>query len=164
MSEDAETLLLRHEGGQVLVDTNILLLYFVGSFKRELVGQFKRVAQFRRQDFDVLLRLFAWIPDVVTTPHVLAEVNSLSGQLGEPDRSAYFEHFAAVIPLLDERHVPSAATAADPRFVKLGLTDTSLFAHGAGLLILTDDFRLSGHLTAAGLDSINFNHLRDFDF
>src|SRR5207237_10295950 len=100
MNDALENLLSRHRGGSILIDTNILLLLFVGAFDRKLIATFKRTATFLPDDFDLLLRLIGLVPRIVTTPHVLAEVNSLSGQLGEPKRTQYFAHFVTRIGLL----------------------------------------------------------------
>lgn len=161
MNDSLENLLSRHRGGSILIDTNILLLLFVGAFDRRLISTFKRTAAFVPEDFDLLLRLIGQIPTVVTTPHVLAEVNSLSGQLGEPRRTAYFAHFASRIGVLEERYVASASAAALAAFPRIGLTDGGILSlAGRELLVLTDDFRFSNFLAAANADYINFNHIR----
>jgi hypothetical protein len=54
---DFDSLILRYSQKGVLVDTNILLLYFVGKVNRERVARFKRTEQFLPEDFDILLRL-----------------------------------------------------------------------------------------------------------
>jgi hypothetical protein len=161
MNDSLENLLSRHRGGSILIDTNILLLLFVGAFDRKLIPVFKRTAAFLPEDFDLLLRLVGMIPKIVTTPHVLAEVNSLSGQLGEPKRTAYFAEFVTQIGVLDERYVASASAAAHAAFRRIGLTDAGILSlAGKELLVLTDDFRFSNFLAAADADYINFNHIR----
>jgi|tagenome__1003787_1003787.scaffolds.fasta_scaffold19297427_1 hypothetical protein len=161
MNDSLENLLSRHRGGSILIDTNILLLLFVGAFDRKLIPVFKRTATFLPEDFDLLLRLIGMIPKIVTTPHVLAEVNSLSGQLGEPKRTEYFARFVTQVGLLDERYVASASAAAHAAFPRIGLTDAGILSlAGKKLLVLTDDFRFSSFLAAANADHINFNHIR----
>lgn len=161
MSQTIRALVQRYRSPDVLVDTNILLLHFVGQFNRELIPRFKRTAQFTVEDYRLLSRLLGLFQKVVTTPHVLAEVNSLSGQLAEPARTEYFTRLAGEIATLDERYVQSAAAAATAPFPRLGLTDAgiALLAREA-ILVLTDDLKLAGYLEKAGVDVINFNHVR----
>jgi len=160
MSELVE-LVRRHGPRGVLVDTNLLLLYFIGSFDRGLVGRFKRTQPFTGEDYDFLDEFLERFSRVVTTPHVLAEVNSLSGQLGEPKRTRYFQDFAERIATLDERYVASTRLAAAQQFPRLGLTDTGiLHVAQSGLLVLTDDLALSGSLKLVGVEVVNFTHLR----
>lgn len=154
-------LIERHRSGGVLVDTNILLLYFVGSYNRELIPRFKRTVQFTVEDYDLLVRLLSCFARIVTTPNVLTEVNSLSGQMGEPAKTAYFEQFARGIATLDEQYVASAAGCQLDEFPRLGLTDSGiLHLAGGRYLVLSDDFKLCRFLESAGVDALNFNHIR----
>ncbi|OHB72806.1 MAG: hypothetical protein A2V70_01530 [Planctomycetes bacterium RBG_13_63_9] len=154
-------LVQRYRSRGVLVDTNILLLYFVGRFKRQQIPHFKRTAQFAVGDYDLLDGFLSAFKRVVTTPNILSEVNSLSGQMGEPDRRQYFEEFAREIATLDERYVPSVGVSGTEAFQRVGLTDSGIM-HLArdGFLVLSDDLKLCGYLEKVGVDVLNFNHLR----
>ena len=94
---DAFDLIERYRAKGILVDANLLLLYFIGKFDSRQVATFKRTSQFTAEDFKLLDRLLNQFARIVTTPQVLAEVNSLSGQWGEPARSRYFLRFAEEI-------------------------------------------------------------------
>jgi hypothetical protein len=50
-----EDLLEKYAGKGVLVDTNILLLLFVGSFDRTKISVFKRTSRFTPEDYDKLV-------------------------------------------------------------------------------------------------------------
>ncbi len=162
MTDPLLALMRRYHSRGVLVDTNILLLYFVGRFKREQVPNFKRTNQFTPEDFDLLDRLLSHFNRIVTTPNVLSEVNSLSAQLGEPAKTSYFSEFAKGIETLDEHYIESAAASRIEHFPKLGLTDCAIFQCAKGqFLVLTDDFRLYQLMDKSGVDVINFSHLRE---
>jgi rRNA-processing protein FCF1 len=163
MTEAMATLIERHGSHGILVDTNILLLLFVGRFDRERIPRFKRTRQFTVADFDRLIRVLSCFARIVTTPNILSEVNSLSGQLGEPYRTKYFAEFARGIDLLDEHYVPSKSAAVMSQFSRLGLTDSViLHLSKERLLVLSDDLRLCQYLEKAGVDVINFSHIRGF--
>ena len=161
MNDHVATLVQRYRSRGVLVDTNILLLFFVGSFDRNLISRFKRTERYTPGDFDLLIRLLTRFDRMVTTPNILSEVNGLSAQLGEPAKTAYFQHFSETIGLIAETYVVSAEAAKLDHFPKLGLTDSGIVQLVKGkYLVLTDDFPLSGFLADAGIDALNFNHLR----
>jgi rRNA-processing protein FCF1 len=163
MNQYVLRLLQRYRSRGILVDTNILLLYFVGSFDRSLIAKFKRTVRFTPQDFDLLEGMLARFDRVITTPNVLSEVNSLSNQLGGAARDGYFAEFAKRIVPLHEECVAIADVARRDCFTRLGLTDSGiLHLVKDKYLVLTDDLRLHGVLEKAGIDSINFNHLRRF--
>jgi hypothetical protein len=152
----------RHRSRGVLVDTNILLLYFVGTYDRDLIARFKRTRdRFIGKDYDLLSKFLGGFKHIVTTPHILAEVNSLSAQMGDPGKTDYFATFAKNLAALSEHYVVSATAAKMEAFPKLGLTDSGIMHLAATpFLVLTDDFRLYGFLERSGVDVVNFNHLR----
>ncbi len=79
--EYLDTLLARYKSKGVVIDTNLLLLYFVGLYDPHRIQKFKRTMTFVLEDFYTLLSFFNYFDKVVTTPNILTEVNSLAGQL-----------------------------------------------------------------------------------
>lgn len=145
----------------VVIDSNLLLLLFLGSFERRQIAINGRLARFSEGDYDLLIGLLERFKHIVTTPNILTEVSNLSNAIPESQRDAYFASFAARLTLLDEEHVVSA-TALESRWAKFGLTDAVIAAIAKNrYLVLTDDFRLSQSLQSDGIDALNFNHLRD---
>ena len=156
-------LVQRYRTTGVLVDTNILLLLFVGSVESRLIERFKRTMArgFKVSDYELLMNFLKLFESrVVTTPHILTEVSNLAGQLGS-QKQRFFSHFAKGISRLIEYYEPSENLAQAESFVKFGLTDTAIIDLVKGqFLVLTDDFRLYNYLGKQGVDVINFNHLR----
>jgi rRNA-processing protein FCF1 len=145
----------------ILIDTNILLLYFIGRCDPKQIQKFKRTRQFTIEDFDLLLSLIQNFNKVITTPNILTEVSSLSGQLGEPFKIEFFTNFMREISILEEHYVQSQDAINVEEFIKVGLTDACIFDLSKdSYLVLTDDFRLSQYLQKKNIDVINFNHIR----
>lgn len=153
----------RYSKAGILVDTNILLLRFVGSVDRRLIERFKRTRDrgFEASDYELLTNFLALFESrIVTTPHILTEVSNLAGQLGQ-QKQRFFAYFAKGISQLIEHCEPSKNLAQVESFAKFGLTDTAIIDLVKGqFLVLTEDFRLSNYLSKQGVDVINFNHLR----
>ncbi|HXG65552.1 MAG TPA: PIN domain-containing protein [Blastocatellia bacterium] len=161
MNQQLHELIARYVQKGILIDTNILLLYFIGSFDPNLISNFKRTIQFTVEDYKILLLLLRPFEKLITTPNILTEVSNLSGQLGEPARTSYFQVFAEKIALLEEHYIHSHEAAAQEDFLRFGLTDTNTFNLSKDqYLVLTDDFRLSQCLQKKDIDAINFNHIR----
>lgn len=161
MTDALSELIQQYRSKGILVDTNVLLLYVVGSFDLPQVTRFKRTRQYTESDFLLLGNLLSKFRKILTTSNILTEVNSLAGQLGGPAKTACFEEFARRIALLDEHYVPSAEASSVAGFTRLGLTDCGI-AHFAKdrCLVLTDDLPLYVYLAHAGVDVINFSHIR----
>jgi hypothetical protein len=161
MNDEIQRLVIRYARKGLLIDTNILLLYFIGSYDQGLISSFKRTLQFTVEDFNLLLLLLQMFERLVTTPSILTEISDLSGQLGEPARTTYFYSFAEQLALMEEHYIASREIAAQDEFIKIGLTDASIFKLAKGkYLVLTDGFRLSQSLLRKEIDVINFNHIR----
>ncbi|MEH1809615.1 PIN domain-containing protein [Nostoc sp.] len=152
----------------VLIDTNILLLFLVGSVNQERITKFNRTQQFIPEDYELLLEFIARFQKLVTTPNILTEVNSLANQLDEPERSqcfAIFAQFVKNVALLDEYYVNSLDAVNTEKFVKFGLTDSGILTLSKGkYLVLTDDFKLASYLQSVEVDVINFNNIRVFNW
>ncbi len=156
-----EHLLTQYKRKGVLVDSNVLLLYFVGMYDPQRIPKFKRTIMFAVEDFYTLLSLFRYFSKVVTTPNILTEVSNLANPLANDLTSTFYKQFAHQITVLEEHYIKSAKLSPMPQLAKLGLTDAGILDLAQGqYLVLTDDFRLVGHLEKQGIDVINFNHLR----
>lgn len=145
----------------ILIDTNLLLLYFVGKYDADLISKFKRTMAFTVEEFLLLAMILQSFDRVITTPNVLTEVSNLSGQLPKNLHSDFYSDFAARIPVLEERYTASGTIAASVHFNKFGLTDSGIVdIVKRSYLVLTDDLALFGYLQNLGIDAINFNHIR----
>ncbi len=151
----------RYRNKGIVIDTNILLLLIVGTANRKRISQFKRTQQFLPEDYDLLIKLINLFPKIIITPNILTEVNSLTNQIGEPERSKCFAIFAQLISEIEEIALSSQEIVKNNGFIKFGLTDCGILELSQNqYLVLTDDFKLFNYLQKLGIDSINFNYLR----
>ncbi len=156
-----ETFVQRHRTRGAILDSNLLLLLVVGRVDRALIGRFKRTREFREGEFDLVAGLAGSFSRLFSTPNILTEVSNLGGQLGGPDRPSFFQVLGRTIEKLEESYIESRRAASTPAFERLGLADstTSLLAQ-QGIGVVSGDFHLVGSLRAAGVDALNFNHVR----
>ncbi|MEH2234259.1 MAG: PIN domain-containing protein [Nostoc sp.] len=168
MKDVINSLIRRYHQKGILIDTNILLLYFVGSINRERITRFNRTQQFIPEDYDLLLRIIVKFRKLITTPNILTEVSNFVDKLVEPERSQCFTIFALFaqnVDMLDEYYVKSLDAVNTEKFIKFGLTDSGILTLARGkYLILTDDFKLANYLQSVDIDVINFNNIRVFNW
>jgi len=158
---DFNSLLSKYQHKGILVDTNILVLWFVGTANRERIAKFKRTETFLPEDYDLLVKVLNRFSKMVTTPNILTEVNSLINQNGEPDRSRCLEVFAQTVAKTEEFYIESSKVVTTNKFTTFGLTDCSIINLAKdNYLVLTDDFTLADYLGRQEVDVINFNHIR----
>lgn len=147
--------------GTLFIDTNLLLVLLVGALDPGQVERFKRTRAYSREDFTLLTAYVGGFGRMLTTPNVLTEVSNLLGQLSEPLRRRALLALGVLMGEFEEKYLPSIGLAEDAHFPILGLSDTSII-HSADedVTVLTDDLQLYVRLSSAGVDVINFNHLR----
>lgn len=161
MTSYTSTLIQKHATSGVLIDTNILLLFLIGSYDKNLIERFKRTQIFAPEDYDTLVKFIGSFNTIVTTPNIITEVSNLLGQLPENIKATVFRKFIHLISVLSEQYISSRDVSALPEFIRFGVTDMSITTLSqVPHLVLTDDFRLSQYLQSKGADVINFNHIR----
>jgi hypothetical protein len=164
MMDNLGTLFERCKG--LVLDTNILLVFIVGSADRLAVGKRKRTNQYKPEDFDLLLRLSHQFHDrILTTPNILTEVSNLLGEDATGQEKRLFDEFIHCIENIDEKYLPSRQICKLSSFPRLGLTDSGISEIKTmckdQYLVITDDLKLYTHLTRLGIDVLNFTHLRE---
>jgi len=146
----------------VILDSNLLLLFVVGTTRRSYIAIHKRLHAYSEQDFTLLLQIIERASNVVVTPNTLTETSNLLGYMAEPARAELFTTFRALIEASEEVHCESRTTSNSPVFLRLGLTDAVLFdSCKEQLSLVTADFDLYQATLASGGSVINFNHLRE---
>lgn len=144
----------------VVIDTNLMLLLVVGSYKRTRIETFKRTRKYTDADFDVLLELISPFSRRIATPNILTEVDNLVRQAPEREHADIAKAFTNILTHFAEIYRPSHGFIGTPIYIKTGLTDAILVSLAEEHLILTDDFPLANRLERIGRAVINFNHLR----
>ena len=145
------------------LDTNVLLLKLVAETDRSLLGTFKRVNLFTLGDVPKLASLLEQYQELVTTPHVLAEVSNFLDQAPAHRRADLIRSFSTFIQNSREafERAKQLVTASD--FESLGITDTALLSLSSNLTVVTTDYELWGRIVRVGGNCVNFNHFRTAD-
>jgi rRNA-processing protein FCF1 len=149
----------------LLIDTNLLVLYTIGTVNRDRIENFKRTQSYSKSDYDLLLEFLGRFRLLFTVAHVMAEVSNLT-DLGGDERLLSRSVLAKTIGIMQEPHVPSLHAANGRSFAELGLADSAILvvARERKCTVLTDDVVLYLSLEAEGLPVVNFTHLREQDW
>lgn len=145
----------------LLVDTNLLVLFAVGTVNRHRIETFKRTRQYTKSDYDLLVRVLRRYATLYTVAHVLAEVSNLTDLPGA-ERLETRRILKKTISLLNETEMPSARAAEDRLYERLGLVDAAIgaVARVHNCAVMTDDLDLYLHLSRDNVKVYNFTHLR----
>ncbi len=162
MSRDyLDRLLARYKRKGVIVDTNLLLIYFIGKYTPDLISKFKKTYHYTIEDFIIIENIMKYFTTVITSPNILTEISNLSNQLPENIKNDYFKEFKRQVYILKEEYIESNEACKLKYFNLLGLTDSVIFKAAKGkYLVFTDDFKLSNILNTLKIDVLNLNHIR----
>jgi hypothetical protein len=156
-------LVQKYHNKGLLIDTNLLLLLFIGSTIPEILPTFKPITNqgFSEKDYNLLRHFASNFTRIITTPHVLTEVSNHCDKLKGKYRTTYCESIVPLIKALQEETVKAATLCELERFVDFGLADMAISeSSSSAYLVLTTDFDLVGYLEMRKVDVINFNHMR----
>ena len=147
----------------VLLDTNLLLLFVVGTADRAAIARHGRLKAHSPETFDLLLLLLEQASEIVVTPNTAAETSNLlrQGATGSL-RHALSAHFAVLLGRMREDYIRSSLAVEHRTFVRLGLSDAVISHLADGdMAILTADLDLYLEAVKSGRDAVNFNHVRE---
>ncbi len=108
------------------IDSNLLVLYVVGSEGRYLIPKHKRLKGYSAEHYDLLLHLLQPIGRALVMPNTLTETDNLLKQHKEPERSLLRRRLRSIIHESDEVVVASVKASANNAFEWLGLADSAL--------------------------------------
>jgi hypothetical protein len=154
-----EGLVEKHAANGLLLDSDLLLVYFVGVLDEAQISKAKGTREYTLADFRLLLQIGNRFDHIVTTPNVITEVSNLVGRL-----DARFRHTAyqlmrdRFVQVFEETYVSSEDAMKDKAFEKLGLTDASISVMASrGILVMTNDLDLSILLASLEIDCIHYD-------
>ena len=129
----------------IFPDANILVLLIAGQVRPNLIPQLSPCNyRFDIDDFEVLSNLLAQFDATITTPYILAEVNSLLSALDNNSMVECRAKLAEYIPRLESRYTEPNDLASSSQFPNFGISDVSiLFASNQALVVTQDGGLLS---------------------
>jgi hypothetical protein len=112
-------------GNGLLIDTNLLVLFTVGSVSPGQIETFKRTSVYNREDYELLVRVMNGFNPLYTVAHVMAEVSNLTDLKGS-QRLLARRILADTIAVLKEPHVSSLQASRGLNYEDLGLADSAI--------------------------------------
>ncbi|MBP0019554.1 MAG: hypothetical protein J7647_18630 [Cyanobacteria bacterium SBLK] len=148
----------------IIIDSNIFILWVVGTVNPKRISQFKRTKIFFPEDYTLLLKFMSEFSSFITMPSILTEVNGFINQIAEPEKTLALNVLAQIINRLTEIYIKSQQISQVQSCNKFGLTDCGILEACLNrYLVLTNDLRFLDYLKKQSIDAINFQDLREWD-
>jgi len=155
----------------LIVDTNILILFLIGSYDPTFVESCGILNNSNKKysisDFELLKRLFKFFKKLVITPQVIAELSNLSitgGGICDEKLSHYLQTVINFLKVAEERHQKSDCLWGMELSVisKYGFTDMTMFelSKQTQMPILTDDLPFYNY-SYYKVPIIKFEHIKN---
>lgn len=156
-----ESILKKYINKGILIDTNLLLLFLIGSFDKKAISTFKRLENqgYDEKDFLIVSNIMRASKKLITTPNILTEISNLSFQFKYKIKEKYNSFLLKTIENFNEIYINSNSIK-EKDFSSLGLTDSIILKLSDDCLIVTDDAKLCSFIEHKKKDFINLNHLR----
>ena len=147
----------------LLLDSNLAVLLATGLANKSYIAKHKNLhPTYDIKDYNILTGLVAQSKGVLFSPHILAETSSLLRQSNDPMKSHISQSLANLINRSTETYFCSSSATLHRDYTRLGLTDAVMMCLcRTGATLLTADFDLYWAAASAGLNSVNYNHIRE---
>ena len=157
-----ELLYLPRRYGGLILDTNLLLLFVVGTYDRHFIARYRMTSSFRESDYDLTRFVAGSFSTFVVTPQVLGELTNLLRGVTRTRRGRLFRSLRSILGAFEEVFVTKDELLASPSLERVGFTDVSVLEAAArrDCLVLTEDHALAGHLRSEGRDALDLSTLR----
>lgn len=152
---------------KLVLDTNLLLLLLIGSFKIDSLTKCKCTQKYNSEDYKLLLQIISFFEKkIVITPHILAEFSNLSKiDIKDPQIVEYIAYVIEQLRGYQEQHTPlvellniDIVLLARFGFPDVGIIET---AKTLNAFILTDDGNLSRHADRIGIANCYFQYIKN---
>ena len=146
----------------VALDSVLLVLFLVGKVSPDLITGHKRLREFDKDDFALLI---SHVGDsvIVTTPNTVTETSNLITQgVHGPTSRLLMTSLYSFCKEVKEKYISSEQAVMQSEYFWLGIADSAWLALlDRSVEFLTVDLNLFIAAEKRGLSVRNFNHLRD---
>ncbi len=148
----------------VLLDSNLLVVVFVGLWKPSFVGRKVTGGEYCERDLDFLTSLLDRARPWILTPHLLTEADNLLDRIGDPGRMECRRLVARTPPRVKESAPLAIKVVDETAYPRLGLADAAIVrvARKHSCLVLTSDAKLHDELLRRHHTTLYYPFLRRF--
>jgi hypothetical protein len=152
----------RHKGKPMLLDSNLLVVVFIGLWRQDLVGKRATGDEYSMRDVEFLGGLLEEAKPWMLTPHLLTEVDNLLERVGESQAPNCRAFVGTLLERLTEVRPRAVKLVRADHFPRLGIADAAVLrvARRHGCLVVTSDHPLYLELVRGGQAAIYYPMVR----
>lgn len=165
--EQVKKFIFDYQPEGIIVDTNVLILFLIGTYDTNFIRKFKRTNIYSVDDFKLLKEILAYFKKYIITPQILAELSNLSVTADNIYGDKLIEYLRVIIRFIEsteERYQKRDCLCGMELSVvgRYGFTDMTMFelSRQTKMPIITDDSKLYMYLYKR-TPIINFECMRN---
>lgn len=168
--EEIGQYILQYQPVGLIIDTQLLLLFFIGNHDKKTILNCNLTRSFTEADFELLKKIIKLFSgrSIIITPHILTEISNMSIRFFNKKSPELYRYFTSVIKFLgsykeDHHNMHSILGMGVQLISDYGFTDLGVVGiadrEDKKIAILTDDTDLYVHAAEKNIPVIKLSHL-----
>ncbi len=116
----------------------MLVLFVIGGVDPKLLGDAKRVKEYRPSDYELVYIYANEFSEIVLLPNTISEASDLLDQLKGGRRERCMERLAQLVKGSSERYIASVSAMEQPEYMALGVADAAILCIAGKRYVLAD--------------------------
>jgi len=141
----------------VIIDTNIFILFLVGQINENRIKNYTRNSLYTKEDYYFLLNVLADYDRIITSPNILTEVDNILNRIGGEDKYKYLVLVKTMYKQTIEKYIKTEKITQNWYFDSLGITDSSILMMAKDCeLLISGDSSLCDHAKSLNIKTFDF--------
>jgi len=141
----------------VIIDTNIFILFLVGQINENRIKNYMRNSLYTKEDYYFLLSVLADYDRIITSPNILTEVDNILNRIGGEDKYKYLVLVKTMYKQTIEKYIKTEMITQNWYFDSLGITDSSILMMAKDCeLLISGDSSLCDHAKSLNIKTFDF--------
>ena len=141
----------------VIIDTNIFILFLVGQINENKIENYTRNSIYSKEDYYFLLDILSKYDRIITSPNILTEVDNILNRINGEDKYRYLALVKNIYKQTIEKYLETERVSQNWFFDILGITDSAII-----IMAKECDLLISGDSTLC--DYAKSLDIKTFDF
>lgn len=146
---------------QVVLDTNLFIVFIIGYIDINLIPKVKRLSAYNTDDFNLISNIFDSSEKLVITNSIVTETCNLLDSLNNNYEYKVFKIMIEYLKNAHDKTINMIDIINNPAFIKFGFTDAEIYQlSNQGCVVFTDDLKLYHFVSNQGKIVYNIKHIR----
>jgi hypothetical protein len=141
----------------VIIDTNIFILFLAGQINENKIKNYTRNSLYTKEDYYFLLNILSNYDRIITSPNILTEVDNILNRITGEDKYKYLILVKTIYKQTIEKYIKTETISQNWYFDTLGITDSVILMMAKeSELLISGDSSLCDHAKSLNIKTFDF--------